>query len=79
MTTADYTTPSSRQLGAWAEEMASGFGGFKAVGTSFGESWFPAGRSFDHSDVCEGSFIETSNSRVLVERDKARRGPMGYC
>ena len=41
-TTSDYTTPSSRQLGDWAEKMTSEFGGLEADGASFGESGFLA-------------------------------------
>ena len=40
-----------KQLGAWAEEMASEFGGHEADGTSLGESGFSAESFVDGSDV----------------------------
>ena len=63
-----------KQLGAWAEEMASAFGELEADESSFEKSGFAAGGSADRSDVFELSIVDKSTARVLVERDQAQTG-----
>ena len=74
---ADSTTSSSGYSGAWAEEMASTFDELEADGISFEKSVFAAGGSVDRSNVFVLSIVKKSTARVLVEREKAKRGAMG--